>query len=134
MCYFFSEAHKNFSQAVIDCKQKGGKLAEPKDDRTRKILINNANGYPWIGIKKVGSTWKYVSDGSTVARMKWSSGHPNGAGNCIMIQKGLTGYYDYVCNSTYRYICEFWKKCYAKRIINSEIGHYYHSVSAFLPV
>ena len=110
MCYFFSEAHKNFSQAVIDCKQKGGKLAEPKDDRTRKILIedNFAAHYPWIGIKKVGSTWKYVSDGSTVARMKWWSGHPNGVGNCIMIKRGR-GYYDYPCNDRHRYpyICEF---------------------------
>ena len=51
MCYFFSQTSKTFSQAVIDCKQKGGKLAEPKDDRTRKILIDNAIGWPWIGIE-----------------------------------------------------------------------------------
>ena len=109
VCYFFSQTSKTVSHAVIDCKQKGGKLAEPKDDRTRKILIEHdfAKNWPWIGIKKVGSSWKWVSDGSTVAKMDWSSVSPkDDKYNCIMIHH-RRGYFAYNCNERYRYICEF---------------------------
>ena len=33
--FFFSKTSKSFSQAVIDCQRKGGKLAEPKDAREK---------------------------------------------------------------------------------------------------
>merc|ERR1719510_2719601 len=37
-CYYFSEDTKSFPQAGIDCRNKGGKIAEPRDKTTNKIL------------------------------------------------------------------------------------------------
>jgi hypothetical protein len=82
-CYFFSDDRKSFSEAESFCRNRGGKLAEPKEQNTNKILLDASKSERgsslyqyWIGIKKVGSSRKWASDGSTVAWMNWGPSQP----------------------------------------------------------
>ena len=82
-CYYFSGDQKSWTQAESFCRniRTGSKLAEPKDPNTNKILYDAAvsriyGSMYWIGIKEVGSSWKWASDGSTVAWINWNPGEP----------------------------------------------------------
>ena len=89
-------------------------MAEPKDQNSNKIL-NDAfyskwgyYGY-WIGIKEVGSSWKWASDNSEVAWMNWASSQPNeskSSPRCVYMDSGNEERYDDHCSGSWRYICE----------------------------
>ena len=89
-------------------------MAEPKDQNSNKIL-NDAfyskwgyYGY-WIGIKEVGSSWKWASDNSEVAWMNWASSQPNESKSSPgygCMNGGNEKRYDCRCSWNRYYICE----------------------------
>ena len=83
-------------------------MAAPKDKRTRKILIDNSNGsITWLGVKKIGYSWKWVGDGSTAAGLNWYEGYPLRQ-HCVIFQKIYgTRVWDASCSGKFHYICEF---------------------------
>ena len=65
-------------------------------------------GY-WIGIKEVGSSWKWASDGSTIAWMNWLSGQPNESKSkprCVYMYGSNEKRWDDPCSYIHYYICE----------------------------
>ena len=53
----------------------------------RKILIDNSNGsITWLGVKKIGYSWKWVGDGSTAAGLNF--------GNCNSSECQVNVYID----------------------------------------
>ena len=54
----------NFENARANCKQKGGKLFEPKDAVEMKEIAKIANNinWHWIGITDIASEGSYVYD------------------------------------------------------------------------
>ena len=109
--YFFSRHAKTFYQAVNACRKRGGKLAEPKDDRTIKGLVSNINGDVWIGIYWFRS-WKWASDHSRATRLNWHNNNNQDTsvrqGHCVYINRSHGGkHFEHSCNNSHRYICEF---------------------------
>ena len=116
-CYFLSDDKKSFSESESACRNKGGKMAEPKDQNTDKIVHEAAKSkwnsdHYWIGIKEVGSSWKFLSVGSTVAWTNWYTGNPvqpnesKDQARCVYMQTEYEERFDAHCSSNKYYICE----------------------------
>ena len=73
-CYFFSDEKFTFSKAKDFCREKGARIFEPRDQHVSDMvfaLADNTRLYYWIGIYSSSSTWKWLSDNSSVSWNNW---------------------------------------------------------------
>ena len=68
-CFYFERAAMNFEDARENCKQKGGKLYEPKNALEIKQMasiawgvIQYGSGFAWIGITDTANEGTFVYD------------------------------------------------------------------------
>ena len=108
------------------CEQNGSKLVSMErlraelnflQNRSEALKVNTTEYY--IGLRKNGQKWKWVSDNSTLEETKpgnfpWYSSEPSGGGNCVKIWREKSSPWTYVyddikcgvSSSRIGYICE----------------------------
>ena len=108
------------------CEQNGSKLVSMErlraelnflQTQSEALKVNTIEYY--IGLRKNGQKWIWVSDNSTLDETKkdnspWGSGEPNGNGNCVKMWREKTSPWTYVyddincaaSSSHIGYICE----------------------------
>ena len=108
------------------CEQNGSKLVSMERlraelnflEKQSEALKMDTDEY-YIGLRKNGQKWIWVSDNSTLEETKtgefpWASGEPNGNGNCVKMWRQNTSPWTYlyddvdckVSSSKIGYICE----------------------------
>ncbi|XP_067283921.1 CD209 antigen-like protein B [Pseudorasbora parva] len=105
--YYMSSEKKSWSESRRYCTEKGADLIiinnKEKQEFVQKIF---GNAGVWIGLtdSDVEGTWKWV-DGSTLTSGFWAIREPNGyqKENCAALYS--LGFYDYPCNSAFKWIC-----------------------------
>lgn len=105
----------SWSAARSECMSMGYDLAVVDEAEYMALVsaLMGAGGFSvefWIGLSRPGAsaplTWV---DGTPVTFADWSSGEPDGSGDCGAIQRGLTGtlgWVDDVCSESHDFICE----------------------------
>ena len=110
------------------CEQNGGKLVSMERLRAELNFLGNQSEALkmntieyYIGLRKNGQKWIWVSDNSTLEETKgshfpWAPGEPSGNGNCVKMWLQNTGPWTYmyvyddinctVSTSNIGYICE----------------------------
>ncbi|XP_031554982.1 uncharacterized protein LOC116291892 isoform X1 [Actinia tenebrosa] len=116
-CYSFNGEGQKWTENREECKKKGGDLVSMETDGEWKFLKDKIQGLSnqlrneWhIGLKKDGSTWKWVND-APLTITHWQRGEPSGDGPYVVMAKdyppGTQGQFndlaDYVPSG---YICE----------------------------
>ena len=116
----------SWEQSKNLCKQNGSKLVSMERlraelnflEKQSEALKMETTEY-YIGLRKNGQKWIWVSDNSTLEETKkghfpWASGEPSGSGNCVKMWCQKTNPWTYVFDdvncrvySSYiGYICE----------------------------
>ena len=119
-CFYFEKVKKNFTEAMANCKQKGGKLYEPINvvqmKKVSKIGAIGGGHLTWIGITDIAMEGNYVYD-SNGKSINFSPPWITGYGahgtifNCIAVyvngNADIGKLYDYACYVKHYSICEF---------------------------
>nr|XP_055074613.1 uncharacterized protein LOC129454124 [Misgurnus anguillicaudatus] len=108
--YFISSEKKTWNESRTNCTQRGADLIII-NNKEEQDFFKNMPGIHWIGLSDsdVEGTWKWV-DGSTLntSFSFWdkSVNEPNGGTkeNCAVTYS--SGWIDYSCTNTYKWICE----------------------------
>ena len=116
----------SWEESKIMCEQNGSKLVSMERLRAElnfleyqsEALKMNTTEY-YIGLRKNGQKWIWVSDNSTLEETKgshfpWALGEPRGDGNCVKMWRQITNPWTYVyddvkctvCTRNIGYICE----------------------------
>nr|XP_055063223.1 C-type lectin domain family 17, member A-like [Misgurnus anguillicaudatus] len=106
--YYISSELKTWSESRRYCRERGADL----------IIINNKEEQDfikkipgtmrfWIGLTdiEVEDRWKWV-DGSTLTTGFWVTPQPDGKINENCIASTSSGWFDYQCSNTMKWICE----------------------------
>ena len=126
-CIYFETNIKNFENARENCKQKGGKLYEPKDSAKMKEIVKISQGnlfnfitlgntWAWIGMTDIASEGNYVYDSNGLSinfTPLWYSGYGarGTSHNCISVLTTISSsnigkFTDRSCLDTRKSICE----------------------------
>ena len=102
------KSYISWEQSKNLCEQNGSKLVSMERLRTElnfletqsEALKVDTTEY-YIGLRKNGQKWMWVSDNSTLDETKkdnfpWRSGEPNGNGNCVKMWREKTSPWTYV--------------------------------------
>ncbi|XP_048012923.1 C-type lectin domain family 4 member M-like [Megalobrama amblycephala] len=105
--YFISSEKKNWAESRRYCTERGADLIIINNREEHGFVSNSYEDF-WIGLtdSDVEGRWKWV-DGSTLTSGFWWSGEPNsynGDEDCAVTYS--TGWFDYPCYGTLRWICE----------------------------
>ena len=122
------KSHFSWEESKNLCEQNGSRLVSMERLRTElKFLETQSEALKvnfieyYIGLRKNGQKWMWVSDNSTLEETKrghfpWASSEPSGNGNCVKMWRKKTSPWTYVFDdikcgvSTYPphigYICE----------------------------
>ncbi|XP_048796798.1 collectin-10 isoform X2 [Lagopus muta] len=116
--YYIVKEEKNYREAVMHCRDRGGILAMPKDEATNALLANyiSSSGLfrAFIGINDIEKEGQFVyADSSPLQNYShWKDGEPHdstGHEDCVeMLSTGEWN--DSECQVTIYFICEFLKK------------------------
>ncbi|XP_016358506.1 CD209 antigen-like protein C [Sinocyclocheilus anshuiensis] len=106
--YFISYERKSWTESRQDCKDRGADLIIINNREEQGLVKQLSVGtFVWTGLtdSDVEGRWKWV-DGSTLASGFWGSGEPNGhrGENCVVSY--ASWWYDYPCNTAFKWICE----------------------------
>ncbi|XP_073672066.1 CD209 antigen-like protein C [Paramisgurnus dabryanus] len=107
--YFISSEKKNWTESRRYCRERGADLIIINNKEEQDFIKNHSvKGGHWIGLSDSDEEgrWKWV-DGSTLNSSFWRSGEPNsneGDEDCVVF--GSTGWGDYLCARTFKWICE----------------------------
>lgn len=128
-CFFFATEVKNWSDAKVDCENRGGYLAEVIDDHDACLvnevisdfagIIFGGGGF-WLGgtDQYQEGNWKWAHSDTNIDHQYpnscWHAGHPsdNDKSNCLYLTslspwwEPPTNWYDGNCTSNYHYICQ----------------------------
>ncbi|XP_077446448.1 tetranectin-like protein [Stigmatopora argus] len=118
-CYLTLEEPKHYHEANEDCIAQGGTLATPRDAMENNELRDYAKRSSpgskdfWIGVADIVKEGQYVDVNSQpVSYVNWdrSKKQPTGSKreSCVSISVAAQGkWYDEVCRSLKKYICEY---------------------------
>ncbi|XP_034741184.1 galactose-specific lectin nattectin-like [Etheostoma cragini] len=105
---------KTWANAETTCLAAGGNLASIHSAAEHKYIrdyinqVSTANTFSWIGGTDAVTegTWMW-SDGSKFNFVDFNAGDPNGgvAENCLVINIGVTGWYDLACFVPFTFVC-----------------------------
>uniref|UniRef100_A0A673K2U9 C-type lectin domain family 17, member A-like n=1 Tax=Sinocyclocheilus rhinocerous TaxID=307959 RepID=A0A673K2U9_9TELE len=106
--YFISYERKSWTESRRFCTEKGADLIIINSREEQNFVKSIAEStFVWIGLtdSDVEGKWKWV-DGSNMISRFWVSGEPNRQRkeNCAVSYS--SGWYDYLCNTAYKWICE----------------------------
>ncbi|POI24893.1 hypothetical protein CIB84_011356, partial [Bambusicola thoracicus] len=116
--YYIVKEEKNYREALMHCRDRGGTLAMPKDELTNTLLADyiSSSGLfrAFIGINDMEKEGQFVyADSSPLQNYSnWKDGEPHdstGHEDCVeMLSTGEWN--DSECQVTIYFICEFLKK------------------------
>ncbi|XP_035412135.1 collectin-10 isoform X2 [Cygnus atratus] len=116
--YYIVKEEKNYREALIHCRDRGGTLAMPKDEATNALLADyiSTSGLfrAFIGMNDMEKEGQFVyADSSPLQNYSnWKDGEPHdstGSQDCVeMLSTGEWN--DSECQVTIYFICEFLKK------------------------
>ena len=67
-CYFSPDEMFTFSKAKDFCRGKGARIFEPRDQHVSDMVFaGRSEWHYWIGMYSSSSTWKWLSDNSSVS-------------------------------------------------------------------
>ncbi|XP_074089078.1 uncharacterized protein LOC141520970 [Macrotis lagotis] len=103
----------NYKESVNSCKEEGGKVASPRNEKENNALKEIVSEYKkaaFLGMTDANEEGKFVYEtGETVGFSKWRKGEPNNKGggeNCVEIFSNGE-WNDDPCEETHLIICEF---------------------------
>ncbi|XP_070069197.1 accessory gland protein Acp29AB-like [Drosophila takahashii] len=112
--YIEEEMEKNWADAQIACREKGGYLAAIKDQEEFDGLLlklSDSNRY-WLGINDINDEGVYISDasGNKAPFLMWIPGDPDNRDdneNCVgfIADDFDGGMVDWPCRSNFKFIC-----------------------------
>ncbi|XP_074412061.1 collectin-10 isoform X1 [Zonotrichia albicollis] len=116
--YYIVKEEKNYREALIHCRDRGGSLAMPKDEATNALLadyISNSGLFrAFIGLNDMEREGQFVyADNSPLQNYSnWKQGEPHDpAGHEDCVEMLSTGEWnDSECQVTIYFVCEFLKK------------------------
>ncbi|PKU49608.1 collectin-10 [Limosa lapponica baueri] len=116
--YYIVKEEKNYREALIHCRDRGGTLAMPKDEATNALIadyISNSGLFrAFIGLNDMEKEGQFVyADSSPLQNYSnWKEGEPHdpaGREDCVeMLSTGEWN--DSECQVTIYFVCEFLKK------------------------
>ncbi|XP_064010258.1 collectin-10 isoform X2 [Pogoniulus pusillus] len=116
--YYIVKEEKNYREALIHCRDRGGTLAMPKDEATNTLIadyISNSGLFrAFIGLSDMEKEGQFVyADSSPLQNYShWKEGEPHDpAGHEDCVEMLSTGEWnDSECQVTIYFVCEFLKK------------------------
>ncbi|XP_050977575.1 CD209 antigen-like protein E [Labeo rohita] len=108
--YFISYEWKSWTESRAYCTKRGADLIIINNKEEQDFVNSIADGiYVWIGLTDIDvkGRWKWVNGSTLTSGFRlWASGQPNGGKveNCALSYS--LKWYDYQCNSAYKWICE----------------------------
>lgn len=116
--YYIVKEEKNYREALIHCRDRGGTLAMPKDEATNALIadyISNSGLFrAFIGLNDMEKEGQFVyADSSPLQNYSnWKEGEPHDpAGHKDCVEMLSTGEWnDSECQVTIYFVCEFLKK------------------------
>ncbi|XP_075271761.1 collectin-10 isoform X2 [Opisthocomus hoazin] len=116
--YYIVKEEKNYREALMHCRYRGGTLAMPKDEATNALIadyISNSGLFrAFIGLNDMEKEGQFVyADNSLLQNYSnWKEGEPHdpaGREDCVeMLSTGEWN--DSECQVTIYFVCEFLKK------------------------
>ncbi|XP_062426555.1 collectin-10 isoform X3 [Rhea pennata] len=116
--YYIVKEEKNYREALIHCRDRGGTLAMPKDEATNALIADyiSKSGLfrAFIGMNDMEKEGQFVYADNTSLQnySNWKEGEPNdpnGHEDCVeMLSTGEWN--DSECQVTIYFVCEFLKK------------------------
>uniref|UniRef100_A0A8C5ME85 Collectin subfamily member 10 n=1 Tax=Leptobrachium leishanense TaxID=445787 RepID=A0A8C5ME85_9ANUR len=116
--YYIVKEERNYRDALMQCRIRGGTLAMPKDQDTNSLIadyiLKSGLFRVYIGVNDLEKEKHYMYTDNTPVQSfsSWKAGEPNdGSGyeDCVEMQN--TGdWNDVECNLTIYFMCEFLKK------------------------
>ncbi|XP_058626524.1 CD209 antigen-like protein D [Onychostoma macrolepis] len=109
--YYVTSEKKSWTESRRDCTERGADLIiinnrQEQDFVKKKNKEMSGGSEIWIGLTEVEDTWKWV-DGSTLTPGFWASGEPSdSSGNEDCAVNLSSGFADYSCDKTFKWICE----------------------------
>ncbi|XP_073672210.1 C-type mannose receptor 2-like [Paramisgurnus dabryanus] len=106
--YYISSEPKNWNESRRYCRERGADLIiinnKEEQDFVKKISITARF---WIGLTdiEVEGRWKWV-DGSTLTTGFWVTPQPDGKRNENCVLSTSSGWFDYQCSDSMKWICE----------------------------
>ncbi|NWX04580.1 COL10 protein, partial [Caloenas nicobarica] len=116
--YYIVKEEKNYREALLHCRDRGGTLAMPKDEATNALIadyISNSGLFrAFIGLNDMEKEGQFVyADTSPLQNYSnWKDGEPHDpAGHEDCVEMLSTGEWnDSECQVTIYFVCEFLKK------------------------
>ncbi|CAC5390768.1 unnamed protein product [Mytilus coruscus] len=112
-CYYYSTEPKDWFTAERKCREIGGYFAKLDSTAERNNIYSNAdkNNHYWIGLtdlKEGEFRWTYDQSKTEVKNWHPSYGNKGTNYNCVAISYHASKlhFFDYICSTKYRYICE----------------------------
>uniref|UniRef100_A0A8B9F4N4 Collectin subfamily member 10 n=1 Tax=Amazona collaria TaxID=241587 RepID=A0A8B9F4N4_9PSIT len=116
--YYIVKEEKNYREALMHCRDRGGTLAMPKDEATNALIadyISNSGLFrAFIGLNDMEKEGQFVYADNTPLQnySNWKEGEPHdpvGREDCVeMLSTGKWN--DSECQVTIYFVCEFLKK------------------------
>ncbi|XP_067836931.1 collectin-10-like isoform X3 [Heptranchias perlo] len=116
--YLIVKEGKNYNDALVHCKDRGGSLVMPKDEETNTLIAAYVNktglSRVFIGVNDLEKERQFMYTDFTPLQnySHWRPGEPNnafGGEDCVeMVSDG--GWNDVECHLTIYFVCEFLKK------------------------
>ncbi|XP_028652008.2 C-type lectin domain family 11 member A [Erpetoichthys calabaricus] len=120
-CFLIYRSYENFTSSGEKCKEKGGRMAMPKDQpqiatlaQFARQLFHPGNWPVWLGISDQRSEGLYLfEDGIRVTFFQWRkhihSSQPDGGRreNCVAFSTDDGDWWDNDCSRRMYYACEF---------------------------
>ncbi|XP_065146855.1 C-type lectin domain family 4 member M-like isoform X2 [Paramisgurnus dabryanus] len=107
--YYISSEMKNWNESRRYCRERGADLIiinnKEEQDFIKKTMSSPVRF--WIGLTdiEVEGRWKWV-DGSTLTTRFWVTPQPDGKRNANCVLSTSSGWFDYQCSYSTKWICE----------------------------
>lgn len=106
-CFVLNLVEMNWTDAVKECKARGGQLAILETEEEMKFVLPRLGQNTWIGGSdiEVEGQWHWVEKDEEIEVLLWEPGQPNGTGDCLEAFNGKLN--DERCAVLNRFVCEY---------------------------
>lgn len=106
-CYVLNVVKLNWSNAVNECKGRGGQLAVLDSEEEMRFVLPKLGQNTWIGghDSTTEGLWQWIEEDENINFLLWEPGQPNETGDCMEAYHGQLN--DERCEVNNQFVCEF---------------------------